>query len=133
MQRASPVTTRTFDKARAAGIEVVLMTPQLSPQFEAAPQRDAYLDYITRLASFRQVPVIKRYEMMKYWLDSSQMTEAEMIGADSGLGFMICNAWQVLTVETMYVGLLVIALLGFVFMLGLNALERWILPWKPDR
>lgn len=58
---------------------------------------------------------------------------AEMIGADSGLGFMIWNAWQVLTVETMYVGLLVIALLGFVFMLGLNELERWILPWKPDR
>lgn len=57
---------------------------------------------------------------------------AEMIGADSGLGFMIWNAWQVLTVETMYVGLLVIALLGFVFMLGLNELERWILPWKPD-
>ncbi len=58
---------------------------------------------------------------------------AEMIGADSGLGFMIWNAWQVLTVETMYVGLLVIALLGFVFMLGLNELERWILPWKADR
>ncbi len=58
---------------------------------------------------------------------------AEMIGADSGLGFMIWNAWQVLTVETMYVGLLGIALLGFVFMLGLNELERWILPWKPDR
>ena len=58
---------------------------------------------------------------------------AEMIGADSGLGFMIWNSWQVLTVETMYVGLLVIALLGFVFMLGLNELERWILPWKPDR
>lgn len=70
------------DKARAAGIDVVLMTPQLSPRFEAAPQRDAYLDYITRLASFRHVPVIRRYEMMKYWLDSQQMTEAEMIAAD---------------------------------------------------
>jgi lysophospholipase L1-like esterase len=70
------------DKARAAGIDVVLMTPQLSPRFEAAPQRDAYLDYITRVASFRHVPVIRRYEMMKYWLDSQQMTEAEMIAAD---------------------------------------------------
>jgi lysophospholipase L1-like esterase len=70
------------DKARAAGIDVVLMTPQLSPRVEAAPQRDAYINYITRIASFRQVPVIQRYEMMKYWLDSNQMTEAEMISSD---------------------------------------------------
>jgi len=38
------------------------MTPQLSPRVEAAPQLDAYIDYITRIASFRQVPVIRRYE-----------------------------------------------------------------------
>ena len=30
---------------------------------------------------------------------------AEMIGAQSGLGYMIWNAWQILSVETMYVGL----------------------------
>ena len=40
---------------------------------------------------------------------------AEMIGAKSGLGFMIWNAWEILSVETMYVGLIVIALLGFIF------------------
>ena len=34
---------------------------------------------------------------------------AEMIGAKSGLGYMIWNAWELLSVETMYVGLLVIA------------------------
>src|SRR5204862_7031110 len=42
---------------------------------------------------------------------------AEMIGAKSGLGYMIWNAWEILSVETMYVGLLVIAILGFVFLL----------------
>jgi ABC-type nitrate/sulfonate/bicarbonate transport system permease component len=58
---------------------------------------------------------------------------AEMIGAKSGLGYMIWNAWELLEVETMYVGLLVIALLGFVITMGLNELERWIVPWKRDR
>jgi NitT/TauT family transport system permease protein len=58
---------------------------------------------------------------------------AEMIGAKSGLGFMIWNAWEILSVETMYVGLLVIALLGFLFSMGLNELQRAILPWKTDR
>jgi NitT/TauT family transport system permease protein len=58
---------------------------------------------------------------------------AEMIGAKSGLGYMIWNAWEVLSVETMYVGLLMIALLGFLFTFALNELERWIIPWKADR
>lgn len=55
---------------------------------------------------------------------------AEMVGADSGLGYMIWNAWQLMDVETMYVGLLVIAFLGFVFTLLLDELERWLLPWR---
>ncbi|MCO5098757.1 MAG: ABC transporter permease [Rhodocyclaceae bacterium] len=58
---------------------------------------------------------------------------AEMIGARSGLGYMIWNAWEILSVETMYVGLLVIALIGYAFSLVLNELEHWIIPWKADR
>ena len=57
---------------------------------------------------------------------------AEMIGAKSGLGFMIWNAWEILSVETMYVGLMVIAVIGYAFSLALNELERWIIPWKRE-
>jgi ABC-type nitrate/sulfonate/bicarbonate transport system permease component len=55
---------------------------------------------------------------------------SEMVAADDGIGFMIWNAWQVLTVDTMYVGLLVIAILGFVFLVVLDEIERWLIPWK---
>jgi ABC-type nitrate/sulfonate/bicarbonate transport system permease component len=55
---------------------------------------------------------------------------AEMVGADSGLGYMIWNAWQLMDVETMYVGLFVIAFLGFAFTLLLDETERWLLPWR---
>jgi len=58
---------------------------------------------------------------------------AEMIGAKSGLGYMIWHAWEILAVEMMYVGLIVIAVLGFLFTLILNELERWIIPWKVER
>jgi len=58
---------------------------------------------------------------------------AEMIGAKSGLGYLIWNAWEILSVETMYVGLLMIAMLGFLFSLILDELERWIIPWKVER
>lgn len=55
---------------------------------------------------------------------------AEMVGAKNGIGFMIWNAWQLMSVDTMFVGLFVIALLGFAFNWALDELERWILPWK---
>ena len=55
---------------------------------------------------------------------------AEMVGAQDGIGYMIWNAWQLMTVDTMFVALVVIAVLGFVFSWALDELERWLLPWK---
>jgi NitT/TauT family transport system permease protein len=58
---------------------------------------------------------------------------SEMIGAKEGIGYMIWNAWQILTVESMYVGLATIAMLGFMFNVTLNMLEAKILPWKQEK
>jgi ABC-type nitrate/sulfonate/bicarbonate transport system permease component len=58
---------------------------------------------------------------------------AEMIGAQSGLGYMIWNAWQILSVNTMYVGLIMIALVGFALTALLNELERLLIPARQDR
>jgi ABC-type nitrate/sulfonate/bicarbonate transport system permease component len=58
---------------------------------------------------------------------------AEMVGAESGLGFMIWNAWQLYSVETMYVGLLTIALIGYALSLFLNELSRRLIPWRSER
>jgi NitT/TauT family transport system permease protein len=55
---------------------------------------------------------------------------AEMIGAREGIGYMIWSAWQILAVDTMYVGLMVIAILGFVFNLILDAVEHAVVPWR---
>jgi ABC-type nitrate/sulfonate/bicarbonate transport system permease component len=58
---------------------------------------------------------------------------AEMVGAKSGLGAMIWSAWETFAVEKMYVGLSVIAIIGFALTLGLNEIERLVIPWKADR
>ena len=55
---------------------------------------------------------------------------AEMVGAKQGLGYMIWNAWELFDVQTMYVGLFVIAIIGFVMNTGFDALERAIVPWR---
>ena len=55
---------------------------------------------------------------------------AEMIGAKQGLGYMIWNAWELFDVETMYVGLFVITIIGFVMNAGFDAIERAVVPWR---
>jgi NitT/TauT family transport system permease protein len=55
---------------------------------------------------------------------------AEMMGAKSGLGYMIWAAWETFSVEQMYVGLFVIAIIGFVLTLVLNEIEKRLVPWK---
>lgn len=55
---------------------------------------------------------------------------AEMVGAESGLGYMIWNAWQTYSVETMYVGLLLIAVIGYVLALVLGAIGARLIPWQ---
>jgi len=57
---------------------------------------------------------------------------AEMVGAKSGIGYMIWSAWETFAVAKMYVGLFVIALIGFAISFLLNEVERWIIRWKAD-
>ena len=58
---------------------------------------------------------------------------AEMVGAQSGLGFMIWNAWQILQVNVMYGGLITIAVIGFVLTVLLNEVERLLIPARTRR
>jgi ABC-type nitrate/sulfonate/bicarbonate transport system permease component len=58
------------------------------------------------------------------------IVSAEFVGAKSGIGYLIWTSWQIFQVEKMYVGLLVIALVGFATAIVLNALERVLVPWK---
>jgi ABC-type nitrate/sulfonate/bicarbonate transport system permease component len=53
---------------------------------------------------------------------------AEMVGAKSGLGFLIWNSWQIFQVNVMYVGLITIAVIGYVLTVLLNELERILIP-----
>jgi NitT/TauT family transport system permease protein len=57
---------------------------------------------------------------------------AEMVGAKSGIGYMIWSAWETFAVAKMYVGLFVIALIGFAISLLLNEIERWVIRWKAE-
>ncbi len=49
-----------------------------------------------------------------------------------GLGFTIVNAEQLLDIERLYAALVAVSLLGLVLSVGLDLLERQLLPWKKN-
>ena len=55
---------------------------------------------------------------------------SEQVAAKSGIGYLIWTSWQVFQVEKMYVGLVVIAVVGFASAILLNYFERFVVPWK---
>ena len=55
---------------------------------------------------------------------------AEMIGAESGLGYLIWAGFKTFALERMYVGLIMLAFLGYVSTILLSQLEKLVIPWK---
>jgi NitT/TauT family transport system permease protein len=57
---------------------------------------------------------------------------SEMVGASSGIGYMIVNAQYLLSIHLLYVGVIVLALLGIASNWILVWLERRLTSWKQD-
>jgi ABC-type nitrate/sulfonate/bicarbonate transport system permease component len=57
---------------------------------------------------------------------------AEFVAADEGLGFLINDSRTFFEVPRMFLGAIVIGLIGFGFNVGLRALERRLLRWQQN-
>ena len=55
---------------------------------------------------------------------------AENFGTEWGLGYIVWHSWQIFEVGEMYVGLVMIALVGYASQLLMTRLERLFIPWK---
>lgn len=58
------------------------------------------------------------------------IVSVEFVGADSGVGYLIWNSWQLFDVDRMFVGLMTAALLGYLASVILEAIERRLVPWR---
>jgi NitT/TauT family transport system permease protein len=56
---------------------------------------------------------------------------AELVAANKGLGYMILNSMRGLFTDRIFVGIMVIGLLGLASDLFFKYLHRWCLPWSP--
>lgn len=55
---------------------------------------------------------------------------AELSAAKAGVGWMIWRAYDMFDIEQMFVALIVLSILGYIFSLLLDVIERLVLPWK---
>ena len=57
---------------------------------------------------------------------------AEFVAAQSGIGYLIWTSWESLMIEKMFVGIIVITVLGVASTFALKELERLCIPWRKD-
>lgn len=55
---------------------------------------------------------------------------AEMMGANSGIGYLIWTSYKAFLLNEMYVGLVLISFFGYVFSLILRGFQKKLLPWR---
>ncbi|MCL2652831.1 MAG: ABC transporter permease [Propionibacteriaceae bacterium] len=58
------------------------------------------------------------------------ITAVEYVASNQGLGFLIWNSWLLFQPAQMYVGLIVVSLLGALLTWAVVLLERAIVPWR---
>ena len=58
---------------------------------------------------------------------------AEFVAARSGIGYLIWTSWEVMRIENMFVGIIVITILGVLSTFLLRELERVVIPWRKER
>lgn len=58
---------------------------------------------------------------------------AEYTGSQTGIGYMIWEGWQLLDLRRMYVGLVVVAVLGWLASLIMDEIEYFAIPWRRNR
>jgi ABC-type nitrate/sulfonate/bicarbonate transport system permease component len=58
---------------------------------------------------------------------------AEFVASNAGIGYLIWSSWETLSVETMFVGIIVITVLGFLSTIALREIERLCIPWRTEQ
>ncbi len=60
------------------------------------------------------------------------LVSAEFVASDAGIGTLIWTSWQTLVIENMFVGIIVVTVLGVLSTLFLHECERLLVPWRRD-
>jgi len=86
----------------------------------------------TRIVFFGALPLIFAGLKIALAVSFVVLVAAEFVASKSGLGYLIWNSWELLQVDYMFVGIVVIGLLGLVMSVLFQELENFVIPWKSN-
>jgi NitT/TauT family transport system permease protein len=87
-------------------------------------------DYFFRIALPGALPVMMEGIQMGQAIALLTIVAAEMIGASSGIGYLIWMDYKAFILKGMYVGLVLISFFGYFFSILLRWLQRRLIPWQ---
>jgi NitT/TauT family transport system permease protein len=86
----------------------------------------------TRVVFFGALPLIFAGLRIALAVSFVVLVAAEFVASKTGIGYLIWNSWELLQVDYMFVGILVIGILGLITSVAFNEIERKLVPWKAD-
>lgn len=87
-------------------------------------------DFFFRIALPGAMPVMMEGIQMGQAIALLTIVAAEMIGANSGIGYLIWSSYKLFLFKPMYVGLILISFFGYLFSLLLRWLHHKLVPWQ---
>jgi NitT/TauT family transport system permease protein len=86
----------------------------------------------TRIVFFGALPLIFAGLKIALAVSFVVLVAAEFVASKSGLGYLIWNSWELLQVDYMFVGIVVIGILGLILSVLFQELENAVIPWKAN-
>ncbi len=84
----------------------------------------------TRIVFFGALPLIFAGLKIALGVSFVVLVAAEFVASKTGIGYLIWNSWELLQVDYMFVGIVVIGILGLVTAVLFQEIERKLVPWK---
>jgi acyl-CoA thioesterase-1 len=82
LDRFIALTRVGISRMQAAGIDVMLMGPQLCRRLNANATTNQFRDALRAIGEQMGVPVIRRYSLMRDWLVRKELTDAQLLSPD---------------------------------------------------
>lgn len=86
----------------------------------------------TRVVFFGALPLIFAGLKIALAVSFVVLVAAEFVAAKTGIGYLIWNSWELLQVDFMFVGIVVIGILGLITSVLFQEIERIVIPWKVE-
>ncbi len=84
----------------------------------------------TRVVFFGALPLIFAGLKIALAVSFVVLVAAEFVATKNGIGYLIWNSWELLQVDDMFVGIVVIGILGLITAVLFQEIERKVIPWK---